>query len=260
MAMGCIQQYWILSTINRLFWPIIGYCAYLAVGPWEICEIVDNKQYGVVFVWGIYVDGVILPGAITYLYGFFQLMFCQLPLIWIYSTCVKNRYYEVVSIPRKRHRGSLCSLRKLSHAPFFVILSIEIALAIVFGFSYGAVAFLLAPFRTWSIILNAILWYMARNAPDNCFRWVENCLSPVKLRELIWIFFKQSIETGRRFPFGAPMEIVMMSEQHERLVAMTCRPLKSRFLDKVTWIHFAYMYMCGILIHMRRFLSSKKKN
>lgn len=172
-SMGCIQQFWILSTINRLFWPIIGYCVYLAIGPWAICEIVDNKHYGVVFVWGIYVDGTILPGALTYLYGFFQLMLCQLPLMWIYSTYAKQRYYEVIGIPRKKHRGSLCSLRKLSHAPFFVILFIEIALAIIFGLSYGTVAFLFGPFRTWSVILNAILWHVARNAPDSCFRWVK---------------------------------------------------------------------------------------
>lgn len=171
-SMSWVQQFWVLSTINRLFWPIIGYCVYLAVGPWAFCEVVDKKHYGVVFVWGIYVDGTLLPGGLTYLYGFWQLMFCQLPLIWIYSKYVKQRYYEVTGIPRKNHRGSLCSLRKLSHAPFAIVLCIEIALAVVFGFSYGTVAFLCGPFRTWSVLLNATLWYLARNAPDSCFRWV----------------------------------------------------------------------------------------
>lgn len=167
--MSCLQKLWILSSIDRLFWPIIAFCIYLAVGPWSYCEVIDN-HYGVIFVWGIYIDGTYLPGSLTYLYGFFQLFLCHFPLIWIYSKCTEARYFEVVGMPRKKHRGSIFSLRNLSHAPFYVIIGIEIMLAISFGFWYGTVAFLCGPFRSWSVILNAGLWYMARNVPVHCFR------------------------------------------------------------------------------------------
>lgn len=164
--MSIIQKLWILSTVDRLFWPIIGYCIYLAVGPWSFCEIIDG-HYGVIFVWGIYIDGSYLPGSLTYLYGYFQLMLCQLPLIWIYSKCTEKAYYEVIGMPTKKHRGTL---HKLSQAPFYIIIAIEILLAIFFGMAYGAVAFIIGPFRSWSVVLNLILFYLARNLPDECLK------------------------------------------------------------------------------------------
>lgn len=81
---------WILSTVDRLIFPIVGYCLYLTCGPWSFGEVIDG-HLGIVFVWGIFVNGSFLPGTLTYFYGFFQLMFCQLPLIVIYASNVVKR-------------------------------------------------------------------------------------------------------------------------------------------------------------------------
>lgn len=151
-----------LSSVDRLFYPLVLYCLYLSVGPWSICEVIDN-HYGAIFVWGIYVNGSYLPGALTYLYGFFQLSICQLPLIWIYARRVANRYHQACGMPSKKHRSSF---RKLSKAPFYVIISIEILLAVFFELSYGLIAFLICPFRTWSVLMNILLFHMANNLPD----------------------------------------------------------------------------------------------
>lgn len=163
------QKLWVLSSINRLFWPIIGYGMYLAIGPWSIGEVIDG-YYGVVFVWGIFVNGVYLPGSLTYLYGFLQLFLCQMPLIFIYANCVESRYYQHIGIPTKDHRVPLCSLKKLANVPFYFIMAGEIILAVLFWHAYGTIAFLVGPFRTWSVVLNASVWYMARNVPDHCLR------------------------------------------------------------------------------------------
>lgn len=167
--MTCIQQYWVLSTIDRLFWPNVLYCIYLSFGPWSICEVIDD-HYGAIFVWGIYIDGAYLPGALTYLYGFFQLTLCQFPLIWIYSRQVGQRYHEIVGLPAKKHRGWLCSLRKLANTPFYIIISIEIVLAILFEIYYGIIAFLISPFRTGSVIMNLILFHLAKNIPEHLLK------------------------------------------------------------------------------------------
>lgn len=167
--MSCCQQYWILASVDRLFWPIILYCFYLGGGPWVICEVVDGR-YGIVFIWGVIIDGAYLPGSLTYLYGFTQLLLCQFPLIWIFSKAVAKRYYEVIGMPPKNHRGWWRSSRKMSQGLFYFLISIEILLSIFFGILYGAVAFFLGFFRTWTVMLNIWLWYSVNNLPESALK------------------------------------------------------------------------------------------
>lgn len=168
-SMSCLQQFWILASVDRIFWPIILYCFYLAVAPWVICEIVDGR-YGAVFAWGIYFDGAFLPGSLTFFYGFSQIILCQCPLNWVFSKCLAKRYNQAIGMPTKIHRGWLCTAEKLSQATFYFIIIIEILLSIFFGILYGAVAFFLSVFRTWSVVMNIYLYYLANNAPDYCLR------------------------------------------------------------------------------------------
>lgn len=163
-----VRRLWILSTINRIFFPIVLYCLYLTVGPWSIVEVVDG-HLGYVFFHGIYLNGGYIPNALSCLYGFFQLMLCQLPMTFIFATLVNRRYCKYMGIQRKPKNSSLL-LRKLSHVPFFVIILVEIILAIVFGTDYGIVALLLSPFRTWSVVMNVVLWFMAKNIPYESLR------------------------------------------------------------------------------------------
>lgn len=137
-----------------------------------MCEIVDGR-YGVVFVWGIFIDGVFLPGSLTYFYGFSQILLCQCPLNWIYSKCLAKRYYQAIGMPTKNHRGWWCCPRKFSQAAFYFIITIEIALSVFFGILYGAVAFILGVFRTWSVLMNIYLYYLACNAPDDALRYMN---------------------------------------------------------------------------------------
>lgn len=136
-----------------------------------ILEVVDG-HIGYVFFHGIYLNGGYIPNALSCLYGFFQLILCQLPMTFIFATLVNKRYCKYVGIQRKSKSSAL--LRKLSHAPFFIIISVEILLAIVFGTDYGMVALLLSPFRTWSVIMNVVLWCLAKNIPYESLRFAFN--------------------------------------------------------------------------------------
>lgn len=133
-------------------------------------EVVDG-HIGYVFFHGIYLNGGYLPNALSCFYGFFQLMLCQLPMNFIFATLINRRYCRYVGIQRNTKTTSLS--KKLAHAPFFIIISIEIILAGVFANDYGIVALLLSPFRTWSVIMNLILWYLAKNIPDECLRFAK---------------------------------------------------------------------------------------
>lgn len=168
-SLSCIQRFWIFSSIDRLFWPLVGFCIYIAIGPWAYGELIEG-QNGVIFIWGIYVNGQYFPGSLTYMYGFCQLVCCQLPLILIYSKFVETRYFEVIGMPAKKHRGWIVSPRKMSHGIFFIILSLEVVLTVFFGMAYGTIGILVGPLRTWSILMLIALWFMARKIPDKCFR------------------------------------------------------------------------------------------
>ncbi|XP_055642131.1 transmembrane protein 62-like isoform X2 [Toxorhynchites rutilus septentrionalis] len=159
---GWIRKMWILSTVDRLMFPIIGYCLYLTCGPWSFGEIIDG-YVGIVFVWGIFVNGTFLPGTLTYFYGFFQLMLCQFPLMIIYANNAEKRFL----------RGSANAEKKLGflavtwlNLPFVLIMMAELLLAVFFWNAYGTLAFIITPLRTWSIVLNVVLWYQSKNLPD----------------------------------------------------------------------------------------------
>lgn len=168
-SMTIIQKYWMLSTVNRIIWPIVGFCLYLTFGPWSVSEVIDG-HVGFIFVWGIFVKNAYLPGSLTYLHGAFQMMLCQFPLIYIFANRIASRYNQFVGMPSRQQRRTFCTLRKLTHAPFYLIIGIECLLAVFFWYSYGPVAFLLGPFRAWSVVFNITLWILARNVPDHCLK------------------------------------------------------------------------------------------
>jgi hypothetical protein len=159
-----MKKLWIMSTVNRITFPIIGYCLYLVIGPWQITEVIDN-HLAVVFLWGIFVNNAFLPGTLQYFYGFFQLLLCQFPLIFIFAENIWNRYNET-----KTAKSILKSTFK--NMPFFLIMLVEIILAIYYWTAYGTFVFLITPLRTWSVILNITLWYQSKYLPNSSLRYV----------------------------------------------------------------------------------------
>lgn len=65
------RKFWILSSVDRIFWPLFLYPIYLSCGPWSIGHIIED-HIGIIFAWGIYVNNTFLPGSFTYVYGFLQ--------------------------------------------------------------------------------------------------------------------------------------------------------------------------------------------
>lgn len=167
--MSLFQQFWILSSVDRIFWPIILYCVYLTAGPLLISEMIDG-HYGAVFMWGNYVEGTFVAGGSTFSFGFTQLTLCQFPFNWIYSKCLAERYNKMIGKPVKTHRRRCCTLRIVSPAIFYFIIIVEVLVSIAFGIFYGVVGFFTGIFRTWSVLMNIVLYYLAKNAPNNALK------------------------------------------------------------------------------------------
>ncbi|KAL1489693.1 hypothetical protein ABEB36_013633 [Hypothenemus hampei] len=159
------KRLWILTTVNRIFWPMVLYPLYLVFGPWSVGYIVED-YIGVIFSWGIFVDGAFLPGSFTYAYGFIQMITFQIPLTFILISTVYQRYNQLSLKPGK------ASFKRtiVAHLPFAIVFTIQVIMAYLFWLAYGTMAFILGPLRTWSLVLAAIVYYTALHLPESCFR------------------------------------------------------------------------------------------
>lgn len=168
--MSILQQFSILTSVDRIFWPIILYLIYLAIGPWVVCEIIDG-HYGIIFSWGIYLDGGLIPSPMTYLYGITEIVFFQIPMLWIYLKHLARRYYNVIGIPAKKHRRKLCSPSHIATIIFYGAVGSEIIATIMYGIFYDAFGYVVGVSRTYSLIMNVVLWHLAGNVPDTALRY-----------------------------------------------------------------------------------------
>lgn len=157
-----LRRVWLLSKIDRVFYPIVLYAVYLPLGPWAIGELID-EYIGVIFAWGILIKGSLVPEPLTYMYGSVQLMFVQIPLIFVLANVLEIRLMG----------QNLRSYQKLiKNLPFIFLLSIQSSLAYYFWLEYGTMAFLFGPLRTWSVALSILLWYKTLTLPHEVCRSV----------------------------------------------------------------------------------------
>lgn len=157
-----LRRVWLLSKIDRVFYPIVLYAVYLPLGPWAIGELID-EYIGVIFAWGILIKGSLVPEPLTYMYGSVQLMFVQIPLIFVLANVLEIRLMG----------QNLRSYQRLiKNLPFIFLLSIQSSLAYYFWLEYGTMAFLFGPLRTWSVALSILLWYKTLTLPHEVCRSV----------------------------------------------------------------------------------------
>lgn len=171
---GCLKallrKMWIMSTVDRIFWPLVLYPVYLAFGPWSIGHIIED-HIGAIFAWGIFVNGTFLPGSLTYAYGFLQIFTFHIPLTIILAHGADSRF-QVNVIKAGKTRSVLGYI--WLNLPFSILMSIHLYMAYFFLLSYGTMAFLLGPLKTWSVVLATVLWFLALTLPEKCTRNAAN--------------------------------------------------------------------------------------
>ncbi|KAL3265661.1 hypothetical protein HHI36_009865 [Cryptolaemus montrouzieri] len=169
-----LRKLWVLSTIDRIFWPMVLYPIYLCIGPWSIGYVIED-HIGVIFAWGIFVNGTFLPGSFTYAYGFIQLVTFQVPLTLMLAHGVDQRFqYHTVKPGKKKSLFTSISV----HLPFVILIVIQLEMAYLFWLAYGTLAFILGPLRTWSVFLAIVLWHQTFTFPIHCTRKAASIWSP----------------------------------------------------------------------------------
>ncbi|KAG5314745.1 TMM62 protein, partial [Acromyrmex insinuator] len=168
-----LRKLWILSAVDRVFYGLVLYTLYFAIGPWTMGEIIEDHT-GIIFVWGTFIGNMYLPGGLTYAYGFLQLLCFHLPL-----TITLAHHID------RRLRDAECPSRVLSKfhtvwrfLPILIIILLQFVLGYFLYLEYGTTAILLCPLRTGSIIVAAALSYSIATMPVSCLRSAASVWCP----------------------------------------------------------------------------------
>jgi hypothetical protein len=87
----CWRRLWLLSTIDRLFYPLVLFPLYLTVGPWFVGDVIDDHM-GATFLWGTVVSWrYVPPDALNFVFGFLQMVLYQVPLTLALAGVVRMR-------------------------------------------------------------------------------------------------------------------------------------------------------------------------
>ena len=117
-----------LAITNRFFYPVVMASLYISFGPWAFGFILDD-HVGLLFPWGLFVDGHILPADVTHLYGVFFMYPYLVMLIFGISLRRPRRAFE---------NWALYWLK--ANVIFFIVMTLQLLHCIEFYLCYGLLA------------------------------------------------------------------------------------------------------------------------
>lgn len=151
-----LLKVWLVARTTSLFYPLVGFVLYIATGPWFVAEILEG-HVGVVFIWGLYVRGAFIPGSLAYLYGIFQMVTFNIPLLLFLGNTIQALRDDRQG--KRSRQNTLCCIYMPLSALF--ILSCYLAMR-EFPAAYGSSAMIMGPVRTGSIVLLLLLFFQAK--------------------------------------------------------------------------------------------------
>lgn len=160
-----LRRMWILSNIDSLFYPMVLYPLYISIGPWALAELLDG-EYGIIFIWGIFVRNTYVPATFTYGYAFMQLFLFHGPLVTYTAYALDKRFFRLLQrTPTINYENKVLTSLKASsgHFPYVLLLISQIIIGYTFYLAYGVLAIITGPVRVWPIALVCWLWYQSNS-------------------------------------------------------------------------------------------------
>uniref|UniRef100_A0A8C6YU22 Transmembrane protein 62 n=1 Tax=Nothoprocta perdicaria TaxID=30464 RepID=A0A8C6YU22_NOTPE len=146
----------VFSKTNTFYYSILILNLYTILGPWFVGELVDG-QMGACFSFGVFVGGHFLQGSLTFVVGILQLLFFNAPLTayLCWSLLLRCQGCSFRShVQHARRPGAL-----LGHAAMALLLLWHLYSCYFLQRTYGTLAFVLSPMRTWLLPLTSALIY-----------------------------------------------------------------------------------------------------
>ncbi|XP_058397368.1 transmembrane protein 62 isoform X5 [Diceros bicornis minor] len=143
----------VLSKINIFYYSVLLLTLYIVLGPWFVGEIIKGKL-GCCFSFGIFVDGHFLQGSITFIVGVLQLVFFNIPLMAYLCWSLLQRCFGHNFRSHLRQGRYLKVI--LVHLLMVLLYIWQIYSCYVLHMTYGTLAFLFSPLRTWLTLLTPV--------------------------------------------------------------------------------------------------------
>jgi len=182
LVFNLTKAFWIVSNVDQIFYPVVGYMALVALGPWGIGYFLED-EVGVVFSWGIFVAGTWLPTYTTFIYSYwFMVPYWYIMLAgttWIVSA----KFDDVTRIFNAQNDGVTPSSFPDSFAAYFcrhlwfvLVMLLQGLHCIEFYFAYGLLA-LFSLCGLFRLVAFYCLWSRAVTLQHNDF--VQNGLTAI---------------------------------------------------------------------------------
>ena len=148
------RKFVLVTSCDLIFYSLLGYILYMAVGPWVIGSLVEGRT-GAIFAWGVLVNK--------------QLVEVQVPFAYYFVHCAIIHPVMVLVI------GQILDYRNglqgyLGHIIIFTLLVtmtvLSLLTSITFWMEYGVLGFILGPLKTWSYVFYCLMFLLAWRTGD----------------------------------------------------------------------------------------------
>ncbi|NWH76654.1 TMM62 protein, partial [Piaya cayana] len=146
----------VFTKTNIFYYSILVLNLYTILGPWFVGELIDG-QVGACFSFGVFIGGSFLQGGLTFVVGILQMLFFNLPLMAYLCWCLLLRCQGHSFGSHLRHVRRLMAV--LVHLTMGLLLAWHVYSCYFLQRTYGTLAFLLSPMRTWLMVLTSLLIY-----------------------------------------------------------------------------------------------------
>ncbi|XP_070577648.1 transmembrane protein 62-like [Ptychodera flava] len=152
-----LRKFVLLTRTNTIYHPLLAAGIYTVLGPWFIGEIISG-YVGVSTLYGVYVNGVFVPEAFSYVTAGLDMLFCQIPLTCYLASRVGLVYTNHNKAVSNQGNQSTFDLWWLIRELYLHILLVTALLWQVYAAytvqkCYGTIAFVLCPKFTWMLPL-----------------------------------------------------------------------------------------------------------
>ncbi|XP_012865734.1 PREDICTED: transmembrane protein 62 isoform X1 [Dipodomys ordii] len=144
----------VLSKINIFYYSVLFLTMYTVFGPWFFGEIIDGKL-GYCFSFGMFIDGHFLQGSLTFISGILQLVFFNIPLMAYLCWSLLQRCFGH-NLRSHLHQGKYLKIVPV-HLLMLLLYIWQIYSCYFLHVTYGTVALLFSPLRTWLTLLTPVL-------------------------------------------------------------------------------------------------------
>ena len=149
-----LTRFYLLSSLDSIYLPLVLYPLYLAAGPWCVGEMMTGR-YGIIFTWGTLfwtsTGFTYLPTTTTWLFATVHLATVHLPVIFLLSSLILARFNSLEENGTK-------SLWVKVYQILILLSCIQQGFLVYYQYYAYGVSTLLGGMRAGDLVITILLW------------------------------------------------------------------------------------------------------